>query len=168
MFLWIKFLYFFRTKERFGYLIRMIVEVFSDIMPFLLAFFVVIIAFSDAFYSQSNSRKKDERYLPDFFTSMVNTYQIALGEFTMMDDFKDDISAWVLFLLCTIFNLIVMLNLLIAIISDSYERVNTTKEKVAMKELANLVLDLRHFTCFRKLMKNTQPCEFLFIAITSG
>ena len=51
MFLWIKFLYFFRTREKFGYLIRMIIEVFADILPFLLAFFVVIIAFSDAFYS---------------------------------------------------------------------------------------------------------------------
>ena len=51
MFLWIKFLYFFRTREKFGYLIRMVVEVFADILPFLLAFFVVIIAFSDAFYS---------------------------------------------------------------------------------------------------------------------
>ena len=83
----------------------------------------------------------------------------------MMDDFKDELTCWILFLLCTIFNLIVMLNLLIAIISDTYERVNSTKEQVAMKELANLVLDLRHFTCSRRFGKQKAPCDFLFIAV---
>ena len=53
MFLWIKFLYFFRTRDRFGYLIRMIEVVLEETVPFMCAFFVLIIAFSDAFYSQS-------------------------------------------------------------------------------------------------------------------
>ena len=69
----------------------------------------------------------------------------------MLDDFKDDYLAWILFLLCTVFNLIVMLNLLIAIISDTYEKVNSTQDKVAIKELASLVLDLRRFRCFKVL-----------------
>ena len=81
MFLWVKFLYYFRTSKKFGYLVRMIEEVFADILPFLFAFSIVIVAFSDAFYSDSNKRKKEDRYIPDFFTALTNTYQIALGEF---------------------------------------------------------------------------------------
>ena len=86
----------------------------------------------------------------------------------MMDDFKDELLAWTLFLMCTLFNLIVMLNLLIAIISDTYERVNATQKKVAMKELVSLVLDLRRFGCFKKLTRKRQPCEYMFVAITQS
>ena len=35
---------------------------------------------------------------------------------------------WILFFVSSVFNLIVLLNLLIAIISDTYDRVNNTKD----------------------------------------
>ena len=48
-----------------------------------------------------------------------------MGELSM-DGFEEENIAWILFFLCAIFNLIVMLNLLIAIISDTYDRVAST------------------------------------------
>jgi len=38
---------------------------------------------------------------------------------------------WTLFVLCTIFDMIVMLNLLIAIISDTYARVSENSDQAA-------------------------------------
>ena len=94
------------------------------------------------------------------------TYAAALGDLNT-DNFGYDIIAWSLFLLCSIFNLIVMLNLLIAIISDTYTRVNATKEKVALKQRADMILDLRRFPCLRGMMmsKSRGACDALFIAI---
>lgn len=41
---------------------------------------------------------------------------------------------WIFFLFATIFDLIVMLNLLIAIISESYERIASASEQAAYQE----------------------------------
>ena len=56
---------------------------------------------------------------------MIYTYRQVLGDFQL--DNIGDVAVplvWTLFLLCTVFNMIVMLNLLIAIISESFARVN--------------------------------------------
>lgn len=45
----------------------------------------------------------------------------------------------ILFILCTIFNMIVMLNLLIAIISDSYARVTANSELATYQERASMI-----------------------------
>lgn len=54
---------------------------------------------------------------------------MVLGDFAT-DEFGEVATplAWILFLVFTIFNMIVMLNLLIAIISDSYAKVNELAE----------------------------------------
>ena len=52
----------------------------------------------------------------------------ALGEFD--DNVKDGSMRegdWIVFLLCAIFNIILLLNLLIAIISETYTNVSATK-----------------------------------------
>ena len=48
-FMWFKFLYFLRIFERTGYLIRMIVEVVSDMRYFFVVLLITIAGFSEAF-----------------------------------------------------------------------------------------------------------------------
>ena len=102
----------------------MIGEVFADMAYFMLVFFVLIIAWSDAFYSESNSIQ--EPYLDDFFHALRFSYITAIGDFDT-DGFTGFVP-WLLFFVSSVFNLIVLLNLLIAIISDTYDRVNNTKD----------------------------------------
>ena len=47
--------------------------------------------------------------------------------------------AWILFVMCTIFGSIVMLNLLIAIISDTFSRVTENADQAAYQEMAKLI-----------------------------
>jgi hypothetical protein len=56
--------------------------------------------------------------------AVVYTYRMILGDFST-DEFGEVATPlmYILFILCTVFNMIIMLNLLIAIISDSYARV---------------------------------------------
>ena len=58
-----------------------------------------------------------------------------------------------------------MLNLLIAIISDTYDKVASTQEEFALKERAGVVADLRDFAFFRYFVKSKDPRNYLFIAI---
>ena len=135
-FMWFKFLYFLRIFKSTGYLIRMIVEVVYDMRNFFLVLLITIAAFGDSFLRIAVANvnvidpdTKEETvniFTTGFFDSMIYTYRMILGDF--------DISGFgevatplvmILFLLCTIFNMIVMLNLLIAIISDSYAKVTS-------------------------------------------
>ena len=54
---------------------------------------------------------------------------------------------------------------LIAIISETYDRVNQTKQQYALKERAGVVSDVRSFAFFRRFIKTKDPKNFLFIAI---
>ena len=121
--LWVKLLYYLRTQQEFGYLIRMIIEVAKDMVSFLIMMAVAILAFSEATYSLSNNRVPVERAFESYFQALWFSFYNAMGNF-IMDGFEEDTIGWALFFACTLFNMIVMLNLLIAIISETYNRVN--------------------------------------------
>ena len=163
--LWYKLLKFLRINKNFAYLIRMIAMVLSDMGPFLVVFTVLLIAFADAFFSESTTTcahdSEEERCLPDFFSAVVHSYTTALGEFDTYPDWS--VTAWALFLICTVFNLIVMLNLLIAIIGDTYARVSNTKDLHATKELCGVITDCRDFDLFKRV--TPKPCSYLFTAV---
>ena len=165
--LWYKLLKFLRINKNFAYLIRMIAMVVSDMSPFLVVFTVLLIAFADAFFSESTTtpickeKPDEERCLPTFFSAVVHSYTTALGEFDTFPAWSW--TAWLLFLICTIFNLIVMLNLLIAIIGDTYGRVSNTKHLHATRELCGVITDCRDFDLFKRV--TPRPCSYLFTAV---
>ena len=126
MILWMKFLYYLRTQKQFGYLIRMITQVIKDMIPFLVVMLVLIIAFSESIYSLDNNKFLDrELTFGTFFDAQIFVFFNAMGELDM-EGFEHDSIAWTLFFLCAMINLIVMLNLLIAIISETYDKVAST------------------------------------------
>ena len=160
LFLWFKFITFLRPFKAYGHLIRMIGQVFADMRFFMVILFVLIIAFSDAFYSESNSLPEDDRYIGNFFFAITFSYETALGALET-DNFQGFVP-WLLFFAVTIFNLIVMLNLLIAIISETFDKVTATKEQEAMLQLAQVIATCRDFPIFPR--RKRAPCEYLFIA----
>ena len=123
--MWFKFLYFFRLQKSFGYLIRLIVLVIADMRDFLIVLFFTIVAFSDTLLTISNGNAQG--FVNGFFDSIIYTYLIILGEFSL-EHFTESIASWLLlalFIMCTVFNTIVMLNLLIAIISETFAKVKS-------------------------------------------
>ena len=142
----------------------MIIEVAKNIFTFIVVMTVSVIAFTEATYSLSTNEFTDEPVLKNFSNAFRFTFFNAMGEFTM-EGFEDNETAWILFFLLTMSNLIVMLNMLIAIISDTYRKVASTQEEFALKELAGVISDLRDFAFFRKLVTIKDPRNYLFIAI---
>ena len=127
--MWFKFLYFLRIYKSTGYLISMIFEVIKDMRYFFLVLLLTIIAFGDSFLSISYGNKEDDRFTTGFVDSIIYTYRMILGDFDT-EAFGSVATplVMILFLLCTIFNMIVMLNLLIAIISESFARVTSKSD----------------------------------------
>jgi hypothetical protein len=68
---------------------------------------------------------------------------IALGEFNY-DDYDDSGNgtlAWVIFLVSTLLNCVVMLNLLIAIVSETFAAVLNEKIENSYREKASIIQD---------------------------
>jgi hypothetical protein len=122
-----KLLYFMRIFRSTGYLIRCIVTVIYDMRHFFLVLLIGIFAFSDTFLAISLGNEGDDQFVKGFANSVIYTYSVILGGFdiTHFDNSIAYVFVISLFLVCTIFNMIVMLNLLIAIISESFANVNS-------------------------------------------
>ena len=132
LFMWIKLLYFLRIFKNTGYLIGMIQQVVLDMRSFLLILFIVIAAFGDAFMSISSANEDADKFTFSFIDSFLYTYRIILGDFNT-DGFGtvSVVLVWILFLMCTVFNMIILLNLLISIISETFANVNSNAENAA-------------------------------------
>jgi len=171
--LWIKFFYYLRIYNPTSYLIRIVVSVLADMVTFLGVLLVVVLAFSDTFYTLSNyyangdgdfEEGTAEPFVGSYSEAFMLAYRFALGDF---EGFEPNSSyvAYILFLISTLFALIVMLNLLIAIISDSYARVVEVQDQFALKEKAQVITDVREFKFLKYFTKQCDPETLLFLAI---
>lgn len=57
------------------------------------------------------------------------------------DDSIQPITAWLLFILCILYTNIVMLNLLIAIVSEAFAHINSNAENANYQERASLIAE---------------------------
>eukprot|EP00347_Sterkiella_histriomuscorum_P018629 403344788 len=166
LFMWIKLLYFLRIFKATGYLIRLIVEVVSDMGIFLLVLLITLTAFGDAMLRLSNSNSPDQQFIrhsPEdeefteykdlFFFAVAYTYRGILGDFDTSQFGKVATPlAWLLWTVHMLFNMIVMLNLLISIIGDTYERVVDNSTQAGYQEYACLIAENQHLipTSFKR------------------
>jgi hypothetical protein len=125
-----------------GYLIRMIITVIIDMRHFFLVLMIGLLAFSDSFLAIAlGNSAEDDRFVTGFVNSVIYTYTVILGGFDL-GEFDNSIAyalTILLFLICTVFNMIVMLNLLIAIISESFANVNNNAKNAMYQEMAALI-----------------------------
>ena len=106
---------------------------------FLFVFFIAIFSFANAFYILGFSKfdVNDSRYSEDnyaganFVYAVIYSYRQALGQWEMTS-FKqpNEIFISILWLLNTIISLIILLNLVIALMGDTFDKVNESATKV--------------------------------------
>jgi len=137
--MWFKFFYFLRSLDSTSYLVRIITNVAYDMIQFMVIFGMTVVGYADAFYSASNALPVEERFIGSYVDSLLYTYLLTLGEFGT-DNF--DALSWFLFISATIINLIIMLNLLIAVISETFANAGETKEEAKFKERVAVMADL--------------------------
>ena len=88
-----------------------------------------------------------------------------MGEFDDNLEFYRE-SDWLVFFICCIFNIILLLNLLIAIISETFARIAESAKANSYKEKALQIEEMQDsiFGLFRKYRTYTDPNELLFVA----
>ena len=92
------------------------------------------------------------------------SFLVVIGEFDGNLEFYRE-GDWLIFFICVIFNIVLLLNLLIAIISETYTRISATSVQTGYKEKVFLMHSVQESLFgFKKL--NASPTELLFIAKT--
>jgi len=124
---------YFTVWQQTRYMINLLAVVFIHMIPFLILLFYTTITFALLLYAYESDPSLD------FLTFLENSYTLNLGGINT--DGYDSMD-WVIFGLSTLVNPIVMLNLLIAILGDSFNDVQDNQEIADKKELASIILDI--------------------------
>lgn len=165
-FIWLKSLYFLRMFRSSSKFISMIVAVVADMRIFLAVFLICLVTFSQSMLIISNNQESEEdKFIGNFFESMLFTYRLSLGDWdTSALGRTDYVIIITLFILGSFFLCIVMLNLLIAIISDTYAAVESTAQNELYKNFADLINENQFLIPKAALDEHDSKGSYLYIA----
>lgn len=127
----------------------MILDVANDVKVFSFIMIITLLAFADPIYVLANSNRdfqgEDGPVFVGYGRSILYIYKAAMGDWDTdgFDGHDSESLLYALWLGCTFLNLIVMLNLLIAIISETFARVNETSLEHSYKEKSAVIADLQ-------------------------
>ncbi len=133
MIFFLRLFYFLRIFDASSHLVRTIVEITFDIKNFIFVFFLGIIGFGISFQILSNNNDPDlegAKFISGFWNSMIYSYRLSLGDFGLdaFDNSRDLVLIWAFFVVCSLFTAIILLNMLVAIMGDSFNRVMETSD----------------------------------------
>ena len=154
-----------RVINSIRYLITMILRVFYDMMPFFTIFGCAILLFSCVELELSKSPEGTIVFDPGLdtlFNTMNTVYDIGYGNWgdaTLLAP-----QFFVLFIIETLLFPLVMFNLLIAIISNTYEEFEQEKELKDIQELFEILQDLSSIFSFLDLNYNCKTRKNMIAA----
>ena len=153
--LWFKTLSFARGFRSTGPFIRMIFKVSYAIRFFILVLIVVIIGFSHGFHllyvgiPESDVDEENVGQLRDFrgWSVILEMYRMIFGELPtdIMPAAREPAIAYMLMICYTVFVSIIMLNLLIAFMTDVYDLIQRNVENEWMLERTKILLEIEPF-----------------------
>ena len=145
------------------YLIEMMIQVFIDMRYFLLLMLTIIVIFG-AIFAQIQKTKMDDEEIRNstrlkLFANGID-YVYNLGYGAWADSIVFDYNEYFYFALAAFVFPLVMFNLLIAIISDTFERVERKKELTDIRGIVDVLLDFSYFSSvFRKMVFKSSKNE---------
>lgn len=146
----IKFLSLARIFNNFSFIVKMLIIVISEIVPFILLFLLFIIAFAFCMMILDIHFEEDDPDNPysglGHLAYPLFIFRTSLGDIDV-DVFKQltpwsKYAAWIFWLIIVFCNLIVFLNFLIAVISDVYEQVMENRMEEVIQKKVQLLIDV--------------------------
>ena len=173
---WLMFFYWLRLFPTTGFYVTMITETLNDISYFLIMFLMCVITFSNAVYTlnqieviidgDEDNPQTDSTYLESinepFIDSFIHQYRIGLGDPITYEYSVHPAKylAWVYFMMATLFTQIMFLNMLIAIMGQTFGRVNEAKERNQLKERTSIYAD---FLWMIELTQELKDMRYLYV-----
>jgi hypothetical protein len=163
-FMWIKVFYWMRLFSSLAYYVKLIMQTLSDSFPFMTMVAIIISAFANYFYViQNNLHHEDPEgsYYDSYYGSglgdvLVSVYLMgALGDFDpgAYTNGYDRIAAMSMFLLATFIIAVVFMNMLIAIMGETFGQVLEGSVESGIREQVVLIADHAWLLNLKKIFK---------------
>jgi hypothetical protein len=150
LFSWFRALSYLRMFQTTRVLIKLIVEVAKDMISFIVVLIIAVIGFSITFLVLNEDQ--------DMVSSLKYNYRVMYGDFDT-DSYPQG-GNWVLFIIASTILPLVMLNMLIAIMSDTYARVMADIVPSDFAELNDMILEQEEVLLWRRGLGKPQFLHF--------
>ena len=143
---WIKLFNFCRGFKNLGPLIRIIYKMISDIFYFMGIYLITFIAFTHSMFILLGL--DTEGYI-NIFDTMITLFNMSIGDFDyqIIKNSRYFLSATIIFIIYNIMTVFIILNILIAILADSYTIINNNSNNEFRYEKAQLTMYLLSSLC---------------------
>ena len=151
--MWIKLFYYCRIFSTFQTFVRLIRDSVIDMIPFLFVFFIAIFAFGNTYYILGyDSLINGNTFFAGgainggsstFPYGIIYSYQQGIGQFdtTQFPGQPDEVFITLLYYLNTLISLVILLNLVVALLGDTFDRVNESASKIELQEKARMICE---------------------------
>lgn len=137
---WLKGISYFRIYKNTRYMVNLISEVIKDMGSFLILLLYSTVAFGFIFLVLDKNELK-------LFNYLMTSFRLDTGDF---DAARFSYIEWSIFFLASVINPIIMLNLLISIIGDTFDRVKEESEIADYKELTGIILEIESLLFWKR------------------
>lgn len=140
---WLKLFYFGRIFLATAAMIRMVIEIIYDMKYFLLILLLAIAGFGNCYYILASNNTSEGFFTGStYWRAFIYSYRQSLGDFdTSAYTGANKHLLFTIWFLDTLVIAIIMLNLLIAIMGDTFDRVQDLAENNKFKELASIMVE---------------------------
>ena len=146
-------LYFLELNNKFSPLILIMFKVFGDIYYFMLVLILVMFSFTTAFWTIGQNQLQFDQIeadkAPMYHTkpgAVIFMYYLVLGEVGTSGGFEEGdksqlIILWILFVIVTFIAITVMMNMLVAIMGDTFAKSYENKEANILRSKLRFIID---------------------------
>ena len=148
--LWLRVINYFQGIPMFGFMVFLIIESVKDIIPFMTLLFVILAAFSTSLQpwaiKSTESIESNMNTFNTFPEGFFRSFLMLFGDWDMetITDSDFPLLAQILFFAFTIIGPIVMLNIVIAILANTFDQVMESKTEVLLQLQLHETLALEH------------------------
>ena len=144
----------FRAFSSTRYYTRLIIRAFNDSAPFLTIFFYSTFAFGVIYFVSKEGSEES------IFTLWRSPYELNMGDIGSAN--SENAATYLYFMMASVINVIIMLNLLISILGDSFDSFQMDALQIDCLEMAELILEIEGLMFWKKSMnekKYMQTCQ---------
>lgn len=140
-----------RVFDFFAYFVRQLIEIMYEALPIGLMLAMIVVTQTVLFWIlDQNSDEPKYTSMSGFFNCLIDSYRLALGDFEVTGSFVDNtdniVIFWLVFFLGTLVAMLVILNMVIAVMGGTFERVTSQQDaQVRRAQLSLISQNFHHF-----------------------
>lgn len=168
-FMWVKVFYWMRLFSSLAYYVKLILQTITDSMPFMLMVGIIILSFSNYFYvidrnltSYWDEERDGMSYYKPYTNHKIIDVITSVYMLGALGDFESDVyrlgydryAAMGMFIIATFVISVVFMNMLIAIMGETFGSVTEEAEISGLKEQVVMISDFAWLVDMDKVFKN--------------